>query len=106
MYYSTLHWKPLANGYSGYTPDSYQELRDRLSRLPDGAGFDLLRRLGITHLVVHLAGPAASGIREQLPAWEAAALDRDVSRVFSAGTDTVYRLSEPPAIPVVPSAPP
>ena len=27
LYASTLHWKPIANGYSGYLADSYVELR-------------------------------------------------------------------------------
>ena len=26
MYYSTAHWKPLLNGYSGFAPPSYSEL--------------------------------------------------------------------------------
>ena len=39
MYYSTLHWKPIANGYSGFAPATYLELRRRVRerrRLPRG----------------------------------------------------------------------
>jgi hypothetical protein len=105
MYYSTLHWKPLANGYSGYTPDSYEELRGTIPVLPDGPGFHLLRRQGISHLVVHLAGLAGRKVREQLPAWESAALNREVTRVFAAGTDVVYELIEPGPAPPGPQPP-
>jgi hypothetical protein len=35
MYYSTAHWKPLLNGYSGFAPPSYFELRDRMAAFPN-----------------------------------------------------------------------
>jgi hypothetical protein len=101
MYYSTLHWRPMANGYSGYTPSSYDELRGKVPALPDGPGFQLLRRQGISHLVVHLAGPASRQVRAQLAAWESTALDREVTRVFADGSDEVYRLIERPAAPLL-----
>ncbi|HVR11285.1 MAG TPA: hypothetical protein VMW75_24795 [Thermoanaerobaculia bacterium] len=83
MYYSTLHWRPIANGYSGYQPRSDQELRDR---------FQLLRQRGITHLVVHAAGPDGREIRERLPAWEDEFLAHEAEQVFADESDRVYRL--------------
>ena len=53
MYYSTLHWHPLVNGYSGFAPPSYQELLDRLADLPDDGSIAYLRERGVTYLLVH-----------------------------------------------------
>lgn len=54
MYYSTLHWKPIANGFSGYLPPSFVQIARQIRLLPDREGLALLRGLGISHLVVHL----------------------------------------------------
>jgi hypothetical protein len=35
MYFSTVHWLPILNGYSGYFPPSYTTLMTRAARLPD-----------------------------------------------------------------------
>jgi hypothetical protein len=107
MYYSTRHWHPIANGYSGFIPPSDVELRYYVRLLPDGDGFRLLRRLGITHLVLHSAGvPGTAGeanapsreLRRRLPDWERRFLGREVERVYADGADSVYRLFPgPPA---------
>ncbi len=55
MFYSTNHWKPLLNGYSGFFPPSYDERRARFSRPsrnPDAA-WTLLSESGATHAIVH-----------------------------------------------------
>jgi hypothetical protein len=51
---STAHWKPLVNGYSGFTPASYVEHARALRGFPDDTARDQLRQLGVTHVVVHL----------------------------------------------------
>ena len=53
MYYSTDHWKPLVNGYSGFSPPSYGELLDRLRTFPSDAAVGYLRQRGVTYLLVH-----------------------------------------------------
>jgi hypothetical protein len=53
MYFSTFHWKPLVNGYSGFSPPSYQRLLDAAADLPDAAAVAELRQRGVTHVVVH-----------------------------------------------------
>ena len=57
MFYSTRHWKPLVNGYSGGMPEEYNtlnfSLQDALDR-PDRAWQALLQS-GATHVVVHEA---------------------------------------------------
>ena len=55
VFYSTAHWHPLLNGYSGHFPLSYHinatHLRHPLE-YPD-ASWDTLMRSGATHAVVH-----------------------------------------------------
>jgi hypothetical protein len=89
IYYSTLHWKPLANGFSGYWPESHARLASRIRFLPDAGGLDLLRSYWISHLVVHVRGP---GRQQALQEWEERFLGREVERVFRSGRTSVYRL--------------
>jgi hypothetical protein len=55
VYYSTVHWKRLLNGYSGGFPDGYKArvaLLERVARQPDAA-WRALRDAGTTHVIVH-----------------------------------------------------
>jgi hypothetical protein len=55
MYYSTEHWQPLINGYSGTFPLSYN-LRASVLRRPEdhpGPALEALATAGVTHVVVH-----------------------------------------------------
>jgi hypothetical protein len=93
MYYSTVHWKPLANGFSGYRPRSHELITSRMRFLPDAEGLDLLSDLWITHLVVH--SKAFRNKPGMLPRWEREHLGRRVELVHTAGEARVYRLIEP-----------
>jgi hypothetical protein len=53
MLESTRHWRPLLNGYSGLTPDSYVDHARRFARFPDSGAIDALRAAGVTHVIVH-----------------------------------------------------
>jgi hypothetical protein len=53
MYRSTLHWRPLLNGYSGFYPDSYMKLLVRMRSFPNSGSIRYLQRLGATVLVIH-----------------------------------------------------
>lgn len=53
MLHSTRHWRPIVNGYSGFTPDSYGAHADALRDFPDPAALAYLRGLGVTHIAVH-----------------------------------------------------
>ncbi len=53
MYRSTLHWRPLLNGYSGFYPSSYLTLLNHMRGFPDTATIAELQRRGATVLVVH-----------------------------------------------------
>jgi hypothetical protein len=52
MILATSHWKPIANGYSGFLPVSYRRLQRMFSPLPQVEQIPELRRLGLTHLQV------------------------------------------------------
>jgi len=67
VYLSTFHWRRMVNGYSGYAPRRYLELRDALRNPyydPDGA-WRRLRASGVTHIVVH--GDAYRGVAPPAP---------------------------------------
>ena len=57
VFYSTAHWHPLLNGYSGHFPLSYNMNATHLRHPLDypEASWDTLMRSGATHAVVHLA---------------------------------------------------
>lgn len=53
MFWSTRHWRPLVNGYSGYTPRDYDETMRRLRTFPDKASIARLAELNVRHILVH-----------------------------------------------------
>jgi hypothetical protein len=55
VYYSTVHWRPLVNGYSGYYPPHYGKLALAVSDVPRFADEALaaLRAHDATHVIVH-----------------------------------------------------
>jgi hypothetical protein len=52
MYHSTLGWKGLVNGRSGYFPPSWRRAYAAIPVMPDAAALDLLRSYGVTHVLV------------------------------------------------------
>jgi hypothetical protein len=50
---STAHWRPLMNGYSGYTPTSYREVAWLLWYFPDPRAFPPMTKNGVTHVMFH-----------------------------------------------------
>jgi len=66
---STVHWKPLVNGYSGFTPASFVKRAELLRGFPDDAALAELQRLGVTHVAVHFARyrePRRTSLRQSL----------------------------------------
>jgi hypothetical protein len=53
MYFSTWHWTPMVNGYSGFAPRSYAELAVRTAGFPGGNTVDYLQGRGVTHVTVN-----------------------------------------------------
>lgn len=81
VYYSTVHWRPLLNGYSGGFPDSYLTLRSYLDdpRRAPAEAWSALRGSGATHLVLHelaYRAPELAEVRGWLEANGAQPLER------------------------------
>ena len=62
MYFSLWHWTPMVNGYSGFIPNSYKELRSDMARFPSDDAVAALRRRGVTYVTLNcgLGYPAAT----------------------------------------------
>ena len=50
---STAHWRPLMNGYSGFTPQSYRDFAETFWFFPREHAIQAMRRAGVTHVMVH-----------------------------------------------------
>ena len=50
---STAHWRPLMNGYSGFTPGSYVRFADAFRHFPREQAIEAMRSAGVTHVMVH-----------------------------------------------------
>jgi len=92
LYFSTLHWKPIANGFSGYHPPSHQRITEEIRFLPEQRGLDLLRELWISHLVIHARTPGRAAALRQWEQRFAMGSDQQVERVYQAESSSVYRL--------------
>lgn len=53
MLHSTVHWRPIVNGYSGFLPRDYPAHWEALRTFPDASALAYLRTLGVTHIAVH-----------------------------------------------------
>lgn len=95
MYRSTLHWRPLLNGYSGYYPQSYIDLLVEMRSFPYTEALRYLRRAGANVLVVHEVPESRPSYDEAL----ARLLREPGVRVFAQGLDagsrvTFFRLND------------
>ena len=50
---STAHWRPLMNGYSGYTPTTYRDVAWLMWYFPDARAFPPMTANGVTHIMFH-----------------------------------------------------
>jgi hypothetical protein len=65
MLASSLHWRPILNGYTAYVPDSFHFVQRLAQNLPDPSTIEHLRRLtGLRWIVVH---PNRLGARYRQP---------------------------------------
>lgn len=53
MYFSLWHWRPMVNGYSGFLPVLYLRLIPDFVEFPRGNSPAVLRRLGVTHVIIN-----------------------------------------------------
>lgn len=88
IYYSTVHWRRILNGYSGFTPPHYGRLTARLRDVPRHPELSMqtLRDMGATHVILHEGayhdgeGVETSDSLRRLGAVE----------LFRAGTDVLF----------------
>ena len=95
MVYSTLHWKPLVNGYAGIEPRRYVQTRELSLRFPADEFLSALRAVGTRYVIVHRKGYGPlqwQRLQAGLPAALASGALREVG---TFGTDTVYELGTP-----------
>jgi hypothetical protein len=90
VYYSTVHWRRLVNGYSGFFPPHYGQLMTALSEIPrhPEISLDALRASGATHAIVHEA--AYRG--DEGPATSALLRGRGAVELVRDGSDVLMRL--------------
>lgn len=87
LYYSTVHWRPVVNGYGAYLPMSQQHVQAHASRFPDSSAVDVLREIDVRYVITHDQPPAPLGNRT------------DLSMVASFGSDTVYEIQPAVGVP-------
>jgi hypothetical protein len=56
MLHSTVHFLPLVNGYSGFTPERHDRLFRELASFPSEKGLSELEALSVRYAVVHRGG--------------------------------------------------
>ena len=79
MYFSVWHWRSMINGYSGFTPSTYEPMMDVLKDFPAPAAIELLRSRGVTHVTVNCA-LYVTGCEPVIAGVDASAAFRLVSR--------------------------
>jgi hypothetical protein len=53
VFWSTTHWQPLVNGYSGYIPREYLDTLSKMATFPDDESIARLRTLDVRYILVH-----------------------------------------------------
>jgi hypothetical protein len=88
---STAHWRPLMNGYSGYTPGAYRQYAATFWYFPRPHAIEAMRQAGATHVMVH---PGGFGTEEEIrKMWQDVAASPYLERIATTpGGPVLYRL--------------
>ena len=84
----TEHFHPIVAGYSGFATSAFTRRVDTFGTFPSEASHALMRELGVTHVVLHLApllagyGQAALDAVDRVP-WLTLAFADDTARVYA-----------------------
>ncbi|MCG2794514.1 MAG: hypothetical protein L6427_01335 [Actinomycetia bacterium] len=90
-YYSTLHWKKIFNGYSGFIPPSYYEGVFAARDFPSSEAIDFFKAEGVEYMIVH-GGQYDPATLQRIIEWERSHDDMELVERF--GDDYVYRLEK------------
>ncbi len=91
LYWSTSHFKPMANGFAAFVPPVYAELVQSMKGFPDDQGVEALRRLGFRYVIFH---------RDRYLRFRAEQLEgrmhrqNGLRRVYRTQNETVYEVME------------
>jgi hypothetical protein len=88
MLFSTVHWKPIMNGYSRTPPPGHLERMEAVASFPSPEAIATLRSLGVRYVVTH-AFRYGVNLR---PAIEAAHHSPDVALLARDGGDYLWRV--------------
>jgi len=88
-YYSTMHWKKIMNGYSGFLPTSIYDASAASGSFPSRKSMDFFKKNKIKYIVVHRAelDPVTLG---RIAQWDRTHEDFGLVRSFDS--DDVYQL--------------
>lgn len=90
LYYSTFHWKRLVNGYSGYFPPLYDELKRRWQRESVEQNIEDLGILGVKYIILHTSLYEEEELKNTLI--RIARLEKIVHPVAQLGESCVFEL--------------
>ena len=96
MVYSTLHWKPLANGYAGIEPRSYVRLRELSRGFPSQDFLDAWRQTGVRYVVLHRKGYGPFQWQRLQPGLRRALASGSLREIAALGHDVVYEVQPGP----------
>jgi len=92
MVYSTLHWKPLVNGYAGIEPKAYVRTRSLSWEFPSDTFLGALRAVGTRYVIVHRKGYGPFQWQRLQRGMPQALASGALREVATLGTDTVYEV--------------
>ncbi len=55
MYWQMRHWRPMVNGYSGFFPSEFRQLKAKMASFPSPESLQALHQAGVRYCVVHRA---------------------------------------------------
>jgi hypothetical protein len=90
---STIHWRPLVNGFGGFQSAEYVERGRLVGTFPSVVAVARLRNLGVKFVVVHLDSYRSSRAAKRLALARAERL-RDIELVAEDGLKRLYRIRE------------
>jgi hypothetical protein len=92
MVYSTLHWRPLVNGYAGIEPRTHARMRTLSWEFPSEEFLGALRAIGVRYVVLHRKGYGPFQWARLQKGMPEALASGGLREVAALGGDTVYEL--------------
>jgi len=91
VYYSTCHWKPIFNGFSGYFPKNYSKYSKKMRIFPEQKSLEFMQSIGISHVLLHLNDFEES---QQKPLLEAVQQNSHLEIEYQDGKDYLVKIKK------------